>query len=53
MNIEELDVEKIELLKQKIFEIEKENLSRAKPKKDTEVVDELKRLIEQEVKKCY
>lgn len=49
---EKIDEEKIKIIRKKIYSREVQNL-KIKAKKDSEMVVEIKNIIEREVEKCY
>lgn len=49
----ELDEKKLRRLQNYIYLLERDNLKRKPPMNDGEMVDKIRKIIEEEVKKCY
>ena len=50
---EKIDEEKIKIIRKKIYSREVQKSKKFKAKKDSEMVAEIKNIIEREVEKCY
>ena len=48
-----IDPMKLKRLKNQIYHLERENVKKKSPIPDMEMVDRIRRMIEEEVKKCY
>lgn len=48
-----IDLMKLRRLKNQIYHLERENVKKKSPLPDAEMVDRIRKMIEEEVKKCY